>query len=173
MRESQFERPRLGTFRTASEPRGPTRQYSRRPEAGGRSRMAESSESQRRRRGSFGDEYEEEQEDAFGGDIYDMYSGDRGDRERSNRMPAPKPRRAPSKMRPQYIEEEDEYASDAYDEESVLDEDFDMMSNGSGRGSRRGGMGRAPKRAPEVTKVSAQPFSLFSVHLIEGYVGVT
>ena len=121
---------RMGTSRTASEPRGPpNRQYSRDTS---RSR-------QPRRRPS-----DEEEDDEYPGELYDMYRNSRSSRPNGSRRPQPK-----------YIEEEEEYASD-YDDGSFDENDFEMVSSRpapGGRSRATSASGRGQSRRPEVRKI--------------------
>jgi hypothetical protein len=120
---------RIGTTRTASEPRGPpSRQYA--PRSGSRGPP-------RRRRSN------EEEDDDYPGELYDMYRNSRGNRSTG------KPRM------PRYIEEEEEYASD-YDDGSFDENDFEMINRAppSAMRSRAPSTnGRAQSRRPDVRKI--------------------
>ncbi|PQE16718.1 hypothetical protein CJF30_00003437 [Rutstroemia sp. NJR-2017a BBW] len=131
-------RPRLGTQRTASEPRGPsTRQYSTR-------RSDSRSRQQTRRMPPT-----QEEDDDYPEDLYDMYSS-RNSGGRSKRS-----------TRNKYIEEEDEYASD-YDDGSFDEDEFEMVNSRPPPPSRSrttssvnggGGGGRGSSRQPEIRKI--------------------
>lgn len=113
------ERPRLGTLRTASEPRGPSRQHSGHRDYRPRMMSKERErDSPRRRMGSAGEETEEE----LSADRYDAY--------RSSRMKS-YTRRGVSRQRaqPEFIEEEeyDKAGSDADDDPSPEDGEFEMI----------------------------------------------
>jgi len=126
------QQQRIGTQRTASEPRGPpNRGYSQREtarSAGGRP--------QQRRRTS-----EEEEEDEYPGELYDMYRGSRASKSQSRRQ------------QPKFIEEEEEYASD-YDDGSFDEGEFEMVNTRPGPRSRaQSTSGRGQSRRPDIRKV--------------------
>lgn len=123
---------RRGTSRTASEPRGPPgRQYSTRDG----SRPAAP-----RRRPS-----DDEEEDGYPDELYDMYRNSRSSRPSQGR-----------RQQPRYIEEEEEYASD-YDDGSFDENDFEMVSNNRppprSRATSSSGTGRGQSRKPEIRKI--------------------
>lgn len=126
------QQQRIGTQRTASEPRGPpNRAYS--------TRDAQRSGDRRppRRRAS-----EEEEEDEYPGELYDMYRNSRGSKGNNRRQP-------------KYIEEEEEYASD-YDDGSFDENDFEMVNSRPGQGQRSRApstSGRGQSRRPEIRKI--------------------
>jgi hypothetical protein len=60
---------------------------------------------------------DEEEEDEYPGELYDMYRNSRSSRQNGGR-----------RQQPRYIEEEEEYASD-YDDGSFDENDFEMVSN--------------------------------------------
>jgi hypothetical protein len=124
------QQQRLGTQRTASEPRGPpNRSYSTRDNQRGDRRPA-------RRRAS-----EEEEEDEYPGELYDMYRNSRGSRGNTRRQ------------QPKYIEEEEEYASD-YDDGSFDENDFEMVNSRPGPRSRApSSSGRGQSKKPDVRKI--------------------
>ena len=121
---------RLGTSRTASEPRGPpARQYAQRSGSRGPVRRRPSDE--------------EQEDDEYPGELYDMYRNSR-----SNRSTG-RPRM------PKYIEEEEEYASD-YDDGSFDENEFEMVSRGPPPGARSRAAstsGRAQSRRPDIRKI--------------------
>jgi hypothetical protein len=123
------QQQRIGTSRTASEPRGPpARQYTQRSGSRGPPR----------RRAS-----DEEEDDEYPGELYDMYRNSRGAKSTG------RPRM------PKYIEEEEEYASD-YDDGSFDENDFEMVSNRPPPGPRSRATstsGRAQSRRPEIRKI--------------------
>jgi hypothetical protein len=120
---------RMGTMRTASEPRGPSaRQYSR-----------DTSRSRQPRRKPS----DEEEADEYPGELYDMYRNSRNSKGNSRRA------------QPRYIEEEEEYASD-YDDGSFDENEFEMVSNRPAPGGRSHAMstsGRGQSRRPEIRKI--------------------
>lgn len=136
-----MERPRLGTMRTASEPRGPpARQYSQRGPTY-RPPLFRETTPQR--------PFETVQEDAGYDDVYDMYQAPRG---------LQGVRRAGSKMSRQqrFSNEEDDYASDAYEDDSVGEEDFEMMGGRMApplRTQRPSGSMRGGSRRPDIRKI--------------------
>jgi hypothetical protein len=121
------QQQRIGTQRTASEPRGPpTRGYSTRDTQRPGFRPP-------RRRAS-----DEEEEDEYPGELYDMYRNSRGNVRRNQ---------------PKYIEEEEEYASD-YDDGSFDENEFEMVNSRPGPRSRATSTsGRGQSRRPEVRKI--------------------
>ncbi|KAI9820276.1 MAG: hypothetical protein M1827_005898 [Pycnora praestabilis] len=147
------ERPRLGTIRTASEPRGPSRSYSFRNgdcEAPTRNRILRQTPLRRRVTSD-----EEEADDEYPSELYDMYRNPRS----SNGM-----RRATSRtQRPRFIEEEEEEqeeqqeggdddATDVHANSSLDEEDFEIVS-GSQAARRRASRSRAASRKPEIRKL--------------------
>lgn len=127
------QQQRMGTQRTASEPRGPpNRAYSQRDgqRSGGKPPP--------RRRTS-----EEGADDEYPGELYDMYRNSRGSKGNGRRQ------------QPRYIEEE-EYGSD-YDDGSFDENEFEMVNARPGPRSRAesqsGGGGRAQSRRPDIRKI--------------------
>ena len=130
------ENKRPGTQRAASEQRGPAnRPYHQREPSRPRQPPV-----QRRRS-------EEEDEDAYPDELYDMYSGSRNSRSsRANGRQKPQPR---------YIEEEEEYASD-YDDGSFDENDFEMVNGRTPPAPRSRAVstsGRGQSRRPDVRKI--------------------
>lgn len=132
IRDEQSSTPqRIGTTRTASEPRGPpARQYTRRSGSRGPARRRPS---------------DEEEDDEYPSELYDMYRNSRGNKSTG------RPRM------PKYIEEEEEYASD-YDDGSFDENDFEMVSRGPPTGPRSraistSGGGRGQSRRPDIRKI--------------------
>jgi len=123
---------RLGTTRTASEPRSaPTRGYSSRDGPRGKPRRMGSND--------------EDEEEAYPDELYDMYSG-------GSRNSKGNGRRRPSA--PAYIEEEEDYASD-YDDE-FNEDDFEMVSSRPppGQRPRQASLaGRGGSRKPDIRKI--------------------
>ncbi|KAI9676622.1 MAG: hypothetical protein M1829_002939 [Trizodia sp. TS-e1964] len=148
------ERPRLGTIRTASEPRGPSRNYSHaRPESQV-SRLRETPESASRRRR---DEDDGEETDQYPDELYDKY-------QRSTRTSAIG-RRGSSKSRHRHElieeereeEEEEEEAGSAsdYGGSSLGEDDFEMLS--STRAPRRApSRARTASKRPDIRKIRAK-----------------
>jgi hypothetical protein len=124
---------RLGTQRAASEARAPPRRREPPPQV--RRKIPE-----------------EEMEDEYPGELYDMYRNSRGARSNGGR----------SRNQPQYIEEEEEDASE-YDDGSFDEKDFEMISNRSAppRAARSSSQSRASSRRPDVRKVRVK------VHAVE------
>jgi hypothetical protein len=147
MNQSQtnpMDRPRLGNMRTASEPRGPSRQYpSTRSRDGGPNQRrptlfretteesmasASSGPSGRGMQDPYG-----AQEDEYRDELFDMYSTSPRSSRNQNQQPQSNMRRTRSNMqsnRPAYIPEEpsdEPYASDAYSDASLDSTSFDMM----------------------------------------------
>jgi hypothetical protein len=127
IRDEQIsEEPRrLGTQRAASEARIPPRR--REPLAQTRTRIPE-----------------EDGDDEYPGELYDMYRNSRGARSNGG-----KPRN-----QPQYIDEEDEEASE-YDDGSFDEQEFEMVSNRppAPRHVRSSSQSRASSRRPDIRKV--------------------
>lgn len=138
------EKPRLGTMRTASEPRGPTRNYSttRMREPPSRDRLfGETTTTTRRGHGPPA-------EDNYPEEIYESY--------RSPRSSNGGARHKGSKSQwPAYINEEDEYVSDAYDRSSLDEPDFEIV--GGTPSQQRQQQQRRPSRGaskrPEIRKI--------------------
>ncbi|KAI9844294.1 MAG: hypothetical protein M1837_005704 [Sclerophora amabilis] len=155
------DRPRLGTMRTASEPRGPSRTNSNsrdqdfvvrsrtgrntpfRSRVGSRddneyrSRMGSRDDNEYRSRMGSRDDHEGQDQlvDMF--QNYRLSSGGKRGDPRSN-------------QRQQYIEEEDEFGSDVYENSSIDENDFEMVSRERpGRKMSSGGT----LRRPEVRKI--------------------
>lgn len=119
--------PRIGTSRTASEPRGPpNRGYSQR----------EGARRQQSRR--IPDQIGEDEE--YPSELYDMYGSQQ--QARNSRG---------SGRRQRYTEEEDDYASD-YDDGSFDENDFEMM-NSRPQPSRARSSARGQSRRPDIRKV--------------------
>ena len=124
------DRPRLGTTRTASEPRGPTRGYSNarngRDYPSSRGRLFMEAIPQRRDDGAEADI------DEYPDELYDMYRGTRysnGMRRQDSRAR----QRSRSRQRPAYVDEyEEDFSGSGV---SSLD-DFEMLNNAGGGMSR-------------------------------------
>lgn len=137
----QMERLRIGTVRTASEPRGPTRTYSNmRNRNGNSSRQQpqlyrETTNSRRQMGGGFAPV----SEDGYPEDVYDMYGS----------PISPKNTRAMGSRRrqPKYVEPEDDYSSDIYEDDSADEAEFEMV------GSRPPPRRRGTSRRPEIRKI--------------------
>lgn len=114
---------RLGPQRAASESRGPSTRRDMPPSI--------------RRRQS-----QEEGEDGYAGELYDMYRNTRGARSNGGRP----------RNQPQFIEEEEEYVSD-YDEGSFDENEFEMVSNRAPPSRSRAPSQGASSRRPEIQKV--------------------
>ncbi len=136
------ERPRLGTIRTASEPRGPSRSYSWSKHVDTEQPRRSYTNKQtplRRHVTSDG----EEADDEYPGELYDMYR-----RRRSSNGT----RRAGSKSRrPKYIEEEESDPASDIDEGLSLDEEnFEIVSKTKAPLRKPS---RTASRRPEIRKV--------------------
>ena len=129
----QQPQQRIGTTRTASEPRGPpARQYGQRSNSRGPPRRRTSDVTQ---------------EDEYPGELCDMYRTSRGARSTG------KPRM------PRYIEEEEEYASD-YDDGSFDENEFEMVPSRPPPRSRATSMsGRAQSRRPDIRKIRVKVYA--------------
>lgn len=137
------ERPRLGTMRTASEPRVSTRNYStsRMREPPSRDRLFGETTT-RRGHGAPGEEnYPEE--------IYESY--------RSPRSSNGTRRKGSKSQWPAYINEEEEYVSDPYDRSSLDEPDFEIVGGTSASPQHHPHRQRRPSRGaskrPEIRKV--------------------
>lgn len=133
---------RRGTARTASEPRGPASNY------GGSQR------SQSRRPPPARQPSMDQDDDGYPDDVYDMYRNSRGNKSGSS---------GGGRRQPQYIEEDEEYASD-YDDGSFDEGDFEMVSNRpppprSRAASSMSGSGRAASRRPDIKKIRVKVHS--------------
>ena len=141
----QINRQRMGTMRTASEPRGPpNRQYSRRDQQQARPQLYRELQSQRP-----GNPYAEEQ---IYDEVYDMYTSPRSSRGM---------RRQPSRMQQQqFFDEQEEYASDGYEDDEFDDGEFEMVGGSQvpaplrarGQGSVRNNGGQRSQRT-EIRKL--------------------
>ncbi|KKY16605.1 putative nadph oxidase regulator [Phaeomoniella chlamydospora] len=134
---------RMGTMRSTSETRGPRDRQPRREQ--GRPQLYREMTPQSSRG---------YQEESMYEDVYDMYSSPRSSRGL---------RRQPTRMQqPQYIDEQDEFASDAYEDDSVDDGEFEMVGGSQvpaplrtrrpSAGTRAGG-GSGQSRKTEVRKI--------------------
>jgi hypothetical protein len=127
IRDEQIsEEPRrLGTQRAASEARIPPRRREPAPQ-------------------TWRKIPEEAAEDEYPSELYDMYRNSRGARSNGGRP----------KNQPQYIEEEEEDASE-YDDGSFDEQDFEMVSNRppAPRATRSSSQSRASSRRPDIRKV--------------------
>lgn len=140
----QMERLRIGTSRTASEPRGPSRSYSNnmRNRNGNSSRQQpqlyrETTNSRRQMGGNSG--FAPVSEDGYPEDVYDMYGtpiSPRNMRGMGSR-----------RRQPKYVEPEDDYNSEFYEDDSADEADFEMV------GSRPPPRRRATSRKPEIRKI--------------------
>lgn len=137
-----MDRPRLGTMRTASEPRGPpNRQWSQRGTGMNKPPLFRETTPQR--------PFEPVQEDPDYDDVYDMYQSprvSRGMRRTGSRM----------NRQQQYGNEDDEYFNDAYEDDSVGEEDFEMMGGQAPpplRTQRGPSTMRSGSRRPEIHKI--------------------
>jgi len=134
------ERPRLGTMRTASEPRGPTRKYStaRMQEPPSRERLFGETTNRRAHGAPAEDDYPQE--------IYHTY--------RSPRSSNGTRRKGSKSQWPAYINEEEEYVSDTYERSSLDEPDFEIVG---GTASQYQHQQRRPSRGasrrPEVRKI--------------------
>jgi hypothetical protein len=128
IREEQIsEEPRrLGTQRATSEARAPPRR--REPPLQVRRRLPE-----------------EQEDNGYPSELYDMYRNSRG----ASRSNGARPRN-----QPQYIEEEEEDASE-YDDGSFDEKDFEMVSNrpAAARVARASSQSRASSRRPDIRNV--------------------
>lgn len=121
--------PRIGTSRTASEPRGPpNRQYSQREGA------------RRQQQQSRRVPEQVEEDDEYPGELYDMYSNARSSRGNNGRQ------------RQRYVEDEDEYASE-YDDGSFDENDFEMMNERPAPSRTRTQSTRGQSRRPDIRKI--------------------
>lgn len=174
-----MEKSRIGTSRTASEPRGPpSRQYSNSSRArDGRPRLYR--ETTGNRRGDGGFEFVPEEE--YNDEVFDMYISPRTN---TNGF-APKTRQQ-QQQQPRYIEEEPEYSSE-YEDEFPEDPEFEMVNEQppprkqrtrySNPQSQSSGQGRrAPSRRrtmPEIRKFRVKVHALEDTRyiMIEANIG--
>ena len=124
VREEQTlsEPKRLPTQRAASESRGSSRRMDLPP---GRMRTSD-----------------EDGEDGYAGELYDMYRNSRNARSNGGRR----------MKQPDFIEEEEDYASD-YDEGSFDENEFEMVSSRAPAVRARAQSQRGTSRRPEIRKV--------------------
>ncbi|KAI9721118.1 MAG: hypothetical protein M1812_002599 [Candelaria pacifica] len=136
------ERPRLGTIRTASEPRGPSRSYSwsKHSDSERPSRSYTSKQTPLRRHVTSDGE---EADDENPGELYDLYH---------RRRSSIGTRRAGSKSRrPRYIEEEEsDPASDIYEGSSLDEDNFEIVSRTKAPLRKPS---RTASRRPEICKI--------------------
>lgn len=134
------ETSRLGTMRTASEPRGPTRNYStsRMREPPSRDRLFGETTARRGHGAPAEDNYPEE--------IYESY--------RSPRSSNGARRKGTKSQWPAYINEEEEYVSDAYDRSSLDEPDFEIVGGAASQHQHRQRRpSRGASRRPEIRKI--------------------
>lgn len=123
-----MEKSRIGTSRTASEPRGPpSRQYSNASRArDGRPRLYRETTGSSRRGGDGGERFEfvPEEEDDYNDEVFDMYTSPRSNK---NGYASKSRQQQSRQQQPRYIEEEPEYSSE-YEDEMLEDAEFEMMN---------------------------------------------
>ncbi|PGH27368.1 hypothetical protein AJ80_00846 [Polytolypa hystricis UAMH7299] len=131
-----MDRSRVGTVRTASEPRGPpTRQYSNaRSRDGGRQPLYRETTGSGRLQAS---NFAPVSEDEYGEDVVDMYSS-----------PRSKGRGGARRARQPRYTDDDDYMSDTYEDDSIDDGEFEMMAAPPPRPRRQG-----TSRRPDIRKV--------------------
>ncbi|KAK2759408.1 hypothetical protein FQN54_002886 [Arachnomyces sp. PD_36] len=145
----QMERLRIGTTRTASEPRGPSRTYSNnmRNRNGNNSRQQpqlyrETTNSRRQMGGDSG--FAPVSEDGYPEDVYDMYGSPISPK--NTRGMASMGSRRQQQRQPKYVPEDD-YNSDIYEDDSADEAEFEMV------GSRPPPRRRGTSRRPEIRKI--------------------
>lgn len=133
-----MERSRIGTSRTASEPRGPpSRQYSNtRGRDGGKQRLFRETTDPSLRGGGNENGFAPVSEESYNDDVYDLYV-------------SPRPSNNGRKARgpPRYIDEDEEYESDGYENDPDDGVDFEIMAAPRTRSQRR-----APSRTRNIRK---------------------
>ena len=156
------EPPRRGTTRTASEPRGPSRQYTRQqrePRDYSTSKGRLFMETTPLRDNNNGDDADI---DEYPDELYEMYGSPTNNSNHNNynsryggsqrRHSSRRRHRSRSRRRPQYISEEDEDDDFEPSNTSSLS-DFEILNNAGGRLSRPTGVGRNhSRRAPPELK---------------------
>ena len=133
------ERPRLGTMRTASEPRAPTRNYSTTRMREPRSRDRLFGETTTRRVG-----HGAPSEDIYPEEIYESY--------RSPGSSNGARRKGSKSQWPAYINEEEEYTSDPYERSSLDEPDFEIVG-GAAAQQRQRRPSRGASRRPEIRTI--------------------
>ncbi|KAK2784485.1 hypothetical protein FQN53_008474 [Emmonsiellopsis sp. PD_33] len=148
----QMERPRIGTVRTASEPRGPpSRQYSTaRRDQNGRPLYRETT---RRQHDS---NFAPVSEDEYPDEVYDMYSG--ANTRPSTRNAGGGSRR--QRQQPRYMDDAD-YVSDTYEDDSAEDGEFEMIGAPPPRPQRR-----QTSRRPDIRKMRVKVHASNDVRFI-------
>ncbi|KAJ5247700.1 hypothetical protein N7468_002683 [Penicillium chermesinum] len=149
------QKPRIGTTRTASEPRGPPNRQNLRGLALDTGRGQWAQEQQTGHRRNYSDTDYSTGHDYIQQQAYDAYSQPHGMSQGFGRGSRHQP--------PQYIQEEDEFDSDPCDGEPLNDVGFEIVRPGEAPGQRRtrspAGYRRATSRRPDVrrfrTKVHA------------------
>lgn len=135
-----LEKPRIGTTRTASEPRGPSsRPYSRGLPSGPEPTRGRPLG---HRRGASETNFPVGAPLTHAEEGYGSYP----------RPPANGGRRGAPRQQERYIDEEEEYASEAYEEDGAADEDFELVGARSRPRSPARNSRRAASRRPEVRK---------------------
>lgn len=141
------DKPRIGTTRTASEPRGPASRQNLLGPVQDTSRGYWQQDQMGHRRNYSDTDYSHGQ-DYTQRDMYDPYSSSRAAPVGWGRGPRHQP--------PQFIEEEDEFDSDPCDGEPLRDGGFEILASSDAPGQRRtrspAGHRRAMSRRPDVHK---------------------
>ncbi|OJD19036.1 hypothetical protein AJ78_00987 [Emergomyces pasteurianus Ep9510] len=155
------ERPRIGTVRTASEPRGPpTRQFSnaRSRDQNGRPLYRETT-----RRMQRDSNFSPVDEDTYPDEVYDMYSQPQNGRPAGNtRGPSVRRPRQPQQTQQQSrFMEDGDFASDTYEDDSADEGEFEMMGAPPPRSHRR-----QLSRRSDVRKIRAKVHASSDVRFI-------
>ncbi|EEQ92025.1 NADPH oxidase regulator NoxR [Blastomyces dermatitidis ER-3] len=157
--QKPMERPRIGTVRTASEPRGPpSRQHSnaRSRDQNGRPLYRETT-----RRMQRDSNFSPVDEDVYADEVYDMYAQPHNGRLGGNtRGASVRRQRQPAQHQPRYLEDGD-YVSDTYEDDSADDGEFEMMGAPPPRTHRR-----QPSRRTDVRKIRAKVHASSDVRFI-------
>ncbi|KAH8432196.1 putative PB1 domain protein [Aspergillus melleus] len=139
------EKPRIGTTRTASEPRGPSsRPYSRGFPSG--PEPTRGRQISHRRGGSDTTNFPVGAPQTHADDGHGSYP----------RAPANGGRRGVPRRQERFIDEEEEYASEAYEEDGAADDGFELVGTRSRPRSPARNSRRAASRRPEVRKFRAK-----------------
>ncbi|EDN05020.1 NADPH oxidase regulator NoxR [Histoplasma capsulatum] len=154
----QADKPRIGTVRTASEPRGPpTRQYSnaRSRDQNGRPLYRETT-----RRMQHDSNFSPVDEDGYADEVFDMYSQSRNGRS-AGATRGPSVRRQRQQAQPPRYLEDGDYVSDTYEDDSADEGEFEMMAAPPPRSHRR-----QPSRRADVRKIRAKVHASSDVRFI-------
>lgn len=150
------EKPRLAPIRTASEPRGPpSRQYSRddRRDRDRRDQFRDPAQPKPLFRETTSrrppNDFPPVNEDEYAEEVYDMYASPRSSGSRRPRQQGQR------RQQDRYMDDISDYASEAYEDDSLDEVDFEMVGapqNQRAR-SRRPSTSRASSRRPDIRKI--------------------